>query len=119
MADSIFISELLLIVHDVTCCIQVLQILCSSHGRLENIRTMPEEKEDSMDKDLEEGFEEDDINIDETPTFGRSPTDIQTHLALAMLGVDDDLISRSTLDHSRVDLLPFEGRFSLSSSLVQ
>ncbi len=71
---------------------------------------------DFSDDDVQEG----DVHIAETPTFGRSTTDIQTHLALAMLGVDDDLISRSSLDQSGVDLLHNrEGRFSLSSSLVQ
>lgn len=68
---------------------------------------------------LEEDLEERDINIEETPTFGKCTTDIQTHLALAMLGVDDDLISRSSLDYSGVDLLHLDGRYSLSSSLVQ
>ena len=70
----------------------------------------------SEEADLEEG----DAQIDETPILSRCTTDIQTHLALAMLGVDDDLISRTSFDHSGVDLLhSLEGRFSLSSSLVQ
>jgi hypothetical protein len=106
---------------------RVLQILCSSHGRLQSIRTRPEESEEStcgMDDDddtSEEDLEEGDVLIEETPTFRRcTNTDMQTHLALALLGVDDDLLSRSSLDHSGVDLLHhLDNRFSLSSSLVQ
>lgn len=108
------------------CCLKVLQIICSNHGRLPNILTRPEEREDSVSVDLEEC----DINISlETPTFGGCASDIQTHLALAMLGVDDNMsISQSSsLDHCGVDLLHsskypeayLESRFSPSSKLVK
>ncbi|KAG0586644.1 hypothetical protein KC19_2G106000 [Ceratodon purpureus] len=97
---------------------RVLQILCSSHGRLQSIRATSEENTctDFSEEELEEG----DIQIEESPTFGKRSRDIQTHLALALLGVDDDLISRSSLNHSGVDLPHhLDNRFSLSSRLVQ
>ncbi|KAG0613170.1 hypothetical protein M758_6G082100 [Ceratodon purpureus] len=105
---------------------RVLQIICSNQGRLQNIRTRPEERDDSVSMD----FEECDINVPpETPTFGGCASDIDTHLALAMLGVDDNtsISQSSSLDHSGVDLLHsskypefyLETRFSQSTKLVQ
>lgn len=110
-------------------CAQVLQILCSDQSRIQTMRTrnVTLEREDSSSIDLEEC----DINIAETSTFGGScATDIKTHFALAMLGVDDvnsTLISRNSLDHRGVDRLHsskyleayLEGLYSSSSSLVK
>jgi len=116
-------------VSDIIFCSQVLQILCSNHDRLQPIRTRNNvalEREDSSSVDFEEG----EMHISETPTFGGcDSTDIKTHFALAMLGVDDcnTVIPRNSLDHRGIDRLHsskyleayLEGRYSPSSSLVK
>lgn len=108
---------------------RVLQILCSNHNKLQLIRARKNvtlEREDSSSVDLEES----EVSISETPSFnGCSSTDIKTHFALAMLGVDDsnNVNSRNSLDHRGVDRLHsskyleayLEGRYSSSSSLVK
>lgn len=102
------------------CCFQVLQILCSSNGIFPNIRRSAEESSE-IEEVLEEDFDVDgEMNMEETSCFHECTTDVRTHLALAMLGVDDNLISRtSSLDHSGLELLHLDGRFRLSSSFVQ
>jgi len=113
----------------IICRAQVLQILCSNHNKLQLLRTRKNvtlEREDSSSIDLEES----ERSISETPSFnGCSSTDIKTHFALAMLGVDDSNIvnPRNSLDHRGVDRLHsskyleayLEGRYSPSSSLVK
>ncbi|XP_024394068.1 uncharacterized protein [Physcomitrium patens] len=101
---------------------QVLQILCSSYGRLQNMHLRPDEREDSLLMELEEELEEGDFNIVESSTFDECTTDIQTHLALAMLGVEDELVLHSGVNQSGVALPHssdyLDGRFIPSSRLI-
>jgi hypothetical protein len=81
--------------------------------------------EDTVSMDLEE---EEDSSVEGTTspkTSEEGETDFQTHLALAMLGVDGDTTSQGSVeDHCSVDLQHsskyleeyLEGRFSRSTS---
>lgn len=114
------ISQLVLMAHSMVCCFQVLQILCSSNGIFPNIRTSAEDSSE-IEEVFEEEFDDGEMNMEETSISQKCTTDVRTHLALAMLGVDENFNSRtSSLDHSAgLELLHLDGRFRLPPSLVR
>lgn len=80
---------------------RVLQIICGDCDELRNICTGPETSGESTSIDSEEC----DVDIAETPEFGGCATNIGTHLALALQGVEKDIISVRSFENSGIDLI--------------
>lgn len=94
--------------------VQVLELLCADQSESLSLWARHEA---TVSLDLDESGS----SCEWTPNYGQGETDIQTHLALAMLGVDDDITSQcnSSMDivHSSKYFEDYlEGRFSRSAS---
>ena len=101
---------------------QVLHLLCGDHGENQSVRSRQYNEVISMDLDELDSY------LVESPKCGNQEAEFQTHLALAMLGVDDDATSQCSVDpsssfdtpHSSTYLEEYlQGRFSRSASFEE